>query len=138
MSASFRPIFERLRGILSRHAGTFSVKSDGSKYYGLEAGVGPAAVRAWRGEMRRPMLPVAWVTIGKSYVSYHLMGLDGNPRLLADLSTELKVRMQGKTCFNFKTEDDLLFRELEQVTARALDSLKKSGFISESGLSDGA
>jgi hypothetical protein len=44
------------------------------------------------------------VRLGKAYVSVHLMPLYMSQELCATLSPELKKRMQGKTCFNFKTD----------------------------------
>jgi hypothetical protein len=52
-----------------------------------------------------------------------------HPKIRAMLSPELAARMQGKTCFNFKTNDEGLFRELERVTGRALAAFPKAGFI---------
>jgi hypothetical protein len=131
MNPEFGSIFARLRDILREHAGTLSVKSDTADRYCLEAGVGPATVRAWRGEVRKPMIPVAWVQIGKACVSCHLMGVYGNRKLLEGMSKELKARMQGKTCFNFKSHDEALFQELQQLTVQSLAAFEKAGFISE-------
>jgi len=77
------------------------------------------------------MIPVAWVEIGKSYVSYHLMGIYANPKAQRSLSSGLKARMQGKSCFNFTHCDDTLFVELEQVTRRVNAACKTAGFVSE-------
>ena len=131
MNPGFESIFARLRRILREHAGELFVKEDTANCYGLHASAGPAAVRAWRGEMRKPMLPVAWVEIGKAYVSYHLMGIYGNTKLLDGMSKKLAARMQGKTCFNFKSHDEALFKELATLTARAIVAFKTAGFISE-------
>ena len=90
--------------------------------------VSPAALVV-RAVMKRPIMPVAWVSIGKSYVSYHLMGIYANQKLQKSLSKALKARMQGKTCFNFKSSDNELFKELEQVTARSIEDFRKAGFI---------
>jgi|GEM_PF-4248730 len=35
--------------------------------------------------------------------------------LLNSLSSALKKRMQGKSCFNFKKRDDTLFDELKKI-----------------------
>jgi len=75
-------------------------------------------------------MPVAWVEIGKAYVSYHLMPVYGNTKLLEGMSRELKARMQGKTCFNFKSNDDALFEELERITIAGLEAFKKAGYVS--------
>jgi hypothetical protein len=37
--------------------------------------------------------------------------------------------MQGKTCFNFKKIDEILFKELEQLTVKAVDDFKKLGYV---------
>ena len=81
--------------------------------------------------MKKPIIPVAWVQVGKAYVSYHLMGVYGNTRLRDAMSKELKARMQGKTCFNFKTVDEQLFKELDQLTAQAIAAFRKAGYVSE-------
>ena len=60
------------------------------------------------------------------------MGVYENPKLRDRMSKELKARMQGKTCFNFKTNDEALFTELEQLTARGVAAFRDAGFISDS------
>jgi hypothetical protein len=129
-STDFKTLFARLRAILLLHSGDYAVTQDTETCYSLEAKAGPAAIKAWRGKVNRPMIPVAWVEIGKSYVSYHLMGVYGDKKLLEGMSKGLKVRMQGKTCFNFKGDDETLFMELEKLTAEGLLSFKRSGFVS--------
>ncbi|MDQ0465024.1 hypothetical protein QO010_002808 [Caulobacter ginsengisoli] len=56
------------------------------------------------------------VRSGKAYASYHLMPLYTHPALLERLSPELKKRMQGKSCLNFKAADEGLFEELAAIT----------------------
>ncbi len=131
MNPDFESVFARLRGILEKHSGALTVKSEGPDHYSLEAGVGPAVLRAWGGKARKPSIPVAWVQVGKAYVSYHLMGVYGNTRLLKGLSKELKARMQGKTCFNFKVVHEKLFKELDHLTAQSIAGFRKAGYISE-------
>ncbi len=128
-SSEFDKIFARLKSILSKQAPLFSVTDDTALGYCLEGRAGPAAVRAWGGKLKRPMIPVAWVRVGKAYVSFHLMGLDGNPKARESMSQELQKRMQGKTCFNFKVADEALFQELEGVTEGACQAFKRAGFI---------
>jgi hypothetical protein len=132
MSSEFKPIFVRLRDILRRHAGRLDVKEDSETCYCLEGNVGPAMLKVWKGKMKKPAIPVGWVEIGKAYVSYHLMAIYGNDKLLDGMSQELKARMQGKTCFNFKQEDEALFQELEHLTVRGFDCFKKAGFVADS------
>ena len=120
-------VFARLRDILSKHADRFTVTSDTNERYCLESPVGPATLRAWGGKMKRPRIPVAWVEIGKVYVSFHLMAMD--PALRGEMSADLEKRMQGKTCFNFTAVDEALFRELEQLTRAGLAAFRRAGFI---------
>lgn len=131
MSTEFETIFVRLRSILQKHAGTLSVNDNGRDRYCLEGRVGPATLAAWGGKMKKPTIPVAWVEVGKAYVSYHLMGMYGNTALREGMSKGLRARMQGKTCFNFKKNDEALFKELEQLTAQGIAGFKKTGYVSE-------
>ena len=62
----------------------------------------------------------AGVRKGKAYVSYHLIPIYACPELAKGMSPELKKRMQGKTCFNFKKVEEKLFKELGQLTKSAL------------------
>ncbi len=66
----------------------------------------------------------------KNYVSYHLMPVYVFPDLLEGMSPELKKRMQGKSCFNFKQLDDQLFKELAKLTDRGYKRFKKEKLIS--------
>jgi len=131
MSTEFQSIFAKLRAILRKHGGTLRVKEDTPACYSLEGNAGPAALRAWGGKVKKPRIPVAWVQIGKEYVSYHLMPVYGNATLRDEMSNELKARMQGKSCFNFKSVDEALFQELEQLTVRGMAGFRKAGFISD-------
>jgi hypothetical protein len=115
--------------LLQACAGGFTVGCDTTDRYRLEAPVGPATLKAWGGKVRSRTIPVAWVQVGKAYVSYHLMGLDGNPKLLGGCSKGLRARMQGRTCFNFKTVDDALFDELGRLTVESLTGMRRAGYI---------
>ena len=55
------------------------------------------------------------------------MGVYFEPALLKGISPELKKRMQGKSCFNFKTVDKALFKELGELTARCKKHWKAQG-----------
>lgn len=129
MAAEFDIVFARLKEILQKYSGPFTVKPDTNTKYGLYAAIGPATLKIWGGKMKKPAIPVAWIEIGKAYVSYHLMGVYGNTKLLEGMSKELKARMQGKTCFNFKKLDEKIFPELDSLTARSIDVFRKAGFI---------
>jgi hypothetical protein len=71
----------------------------------------------------------AAVRLGKRYVSYHLMPIYVDPRLLADASDGLRGRMQGKSCFNFTRVDQGLFDELADLTARGRELYADRGLV---------
>jgi hypothetical protein len=126
-TASSAEVFTRLRAILEKHAARFTVTSDTNSRYCLEGPIGPATLLAWGGKAKRSQIPVAWVEIGKSFVSFHLMAVD--PVLRGAMSIELEKHMHGKTCFHFTAVDESLFRELEQITAQGIAAFKKAGFV---------
>jgi hypothetical protein len=65
----------------------------------------------------------------KNYVSYHLMPVYAFPDLLNKVSPELKKRMQGKSCFNFKEVDDKLFAELARLTEEGYQRFKEEKLL---------
>ena len=65
----------------------------------------------------------------KSYVSFYLFPVYMFPDLLADMSPELKARMQGKSCFNFKGVDARLFEELALLTRRGFERLRREKIL---------
>lgn len=69
------------------------------------------------------------VKVNKKYVSFHLMPIYVFPELLETLTPELKNRMQGKSCFNFKAMDAKLFNELKEITLAGYGSYQKAGYL---------
>lgn len=128
-NSEFDTIFARLRTLLRKHAKALAVTEDTPTRYCLTGQVGPAAIRAWGGKRKRPDMPVAWVEVNKAYVSFHLMPVYCNPKALEGMSKELRARMQGKSCFNFKVPNEALFQELEALTARTCQAFKQAGFV---------
>jgi len=128
MPSKFEPIFIRLRKILQNYSKRLTVTEDSPNRYCLSLATHSHP------RLKGPM-PVAWVQIGKAYVSYHLMAVYGYPQLLDACSKELRSRMQGKSCFNFKNIDESLFTELADLTERGFTAFKKAGFGSQAGTS---
>ena len=69
------------------------------------------------------------VRLGKAYVSFYLMSIYASPDLLKSMSPELKKRMQGKSCFNFKEVDEKLFKELSKLTKAGAARFSDGKFI---------
>ncbi|HEX5176632.1 MAG TPA: hypothetical protein VFV83_06370 [Chthoniobacteraceae bacterium] len=118
----FEAIFADLRALLEKYADRESlvVIDDSERRYCLAGGRHP--------KHKTPM-PLAWVQIGKGYVSFHHMGICSSRNVRHLLSPRLKARMQGKTCFNFKTCEPAILEELDAVTAYAFAALRKAGLL---------
>jgi hypothetical protein len=65
----------------------------------------------------------------KGYVSFYLMPVYVFPDLLVGISDGLRKRMQGKSCFNFKSVDPALFAELAALTQAGFERYKKEGLL---------
>ena len=88
MSPDLQSTFAALRKVLNKHQAGWSVQEDSDTCFSLAGSAGPASVRAWSGKLKRPVIPIAWVQVGKGYVSYHLMGIYGNSQLLEGISKD--------------------------------------------------
>jgi len=115
MAASFEP----LTTLFARYQDDLVVKTDEPEHLSLDA---PPSTAYAKG------LFFGAVKIGKRYVSFHLMPVCVHPDLLDDVSPELRRRMQGKSCFNFTTQDEVLFAELGRLTSR-FDAYRRDGTI---------
>jgi hypothetical protein len=116
----FPEVFEELRKILRKYEKRLVVKNDEPGNYYLDTPFKRDDGYAFS---------FGAVQIKKNYVSYHLMPLYMSAALQGRLSPELKARMQGKACFNFKKVDRSLFKELAQVTRAAFEGFQKFGYI---------
>ena len=63
----------------------------------------------------------------KSYVSLHLFPVYMFPNLLDGISPELKKRMQGMTCWNFKKAEEPLFAELGKLVEASFRRFEELG-----------
>jgi hypothetical protein len=109
---AFEPVFQRLRGMLEPYARKMHTSADSEGLYGVD--MAPE-------DERNPTTWFAGVRRGKQYVSYYFMPVYVDPALLDDVSAGLKKRMQGKSCFNFRSIDEELFGELEALTKRGYE-----------------
>lgn len=112
-------VFEALRGVLEPCAEGLERKIDTPTHLYLET------------KPREGGKPVMFgaVQLKKNYVSYHLMPVYTAPEMLETVSAELKARMQGKSCFNFKQVAPVLFDQLEHLTKEALGRYKQDGYV---------
>ena len=114
------PVFKALSQIMRPFAERLDCKTDEHGYLYLNT----------RHIMRnKKPLFFGSVQIKKNYVSYHLMPIYVNPSLLDNLTPTLAKRMQGKSCFNFKSIDDSLFEELRELTLAGFQYYEAQGYI---------
>jgi hypothetical protein len=92
----FKQIFAALKPVFSKHEKRLAVKADTPIEYTLVS-KSPSPFPQHKGQ---PMY-FDTIRLGKAYVSFHVYM---SPELYKLVTPELKKRMQGKTCFNFKTE----------------------------------
>jgi hypothetical protein len=101
-----RTVFASLKSMLAKHAkGRVIVHDTDEHYYLNEAEL----------DARGKPIYFGMVKIGSGKVAFHLMPVYTHPELVAEISPELKKRMQGKSCFNFDRANPTLFEEFEGV-----------------------
>ena len=120
----FDTTFARLRTLLepyvASHGEGLVVVHDTPESYYLDVDhVMPNGQRLFFGAVRR----------GKQYVSYYLMPVYVHPELLDGITPELRKRMQGKSCFNFKAIDDRQLEELARLTAAGMTAYEGDGYL---------
>jgi hypothetical protein len=114
--AEFDAVFRELRKILEPYGRRMRVTADTPTRYSIDTPVtGPSG---------KPIFFGAAI-IGKSYVSFHLIPIYVYPDLLKGLSSELKKRMQGKSCLNFRSIDGEMLAELKALTAAGATRFKE-------------
>lgn len=119
-TTDFKSIFLQLREILLAHSAGLTVVKDDDELFYLEA---PFVMKN-----KKPLF-FGSIATKKNYVSFHLMPVYVEPNLLNGVSDELQKRMQGKSCFNFKQNDQGLFNQLEQLTARCKLSYQQQNYL---------
>jgi hypothetical protein len=113
----FEFAFQGLRKMLKPYDKKLRVTKDGPDGYMSES----KSIR-YQG---KPVMFAAITT--KSYVAFHLFPVYMFPNLLQGISPELKKRMQGKTCWNFKKAEEALFAELEGIVKASFQRFAKFG-----------
>jgi hypothetical protein len=123
--SAFDVAFASLKAVLVKQADRLKVTADTASEYTLVTKV-PSPFPQHKG---KPM----WfgeVRLGKGYVSFHLMPLYMNDALMGSISPALRKRMQGKTCFNFKSDPEPeLVDELERLTQAGIALWSEKGWI---------
>ena len=120
--ADFTEIFEQLKSIFKPYAKKMDVSDDNDQCYMLNT--------RYIMKNKQPLC-FGGVRLGKNYVSFYLMSVYASPDMLKHMSPELKKRMQGKSCFNFKEVDKKLFGELKALTKEGAAKFSDKKYIEE-------
>ena len=112
----FPIVFEQLKKILKPYAEKLTLTTDTSDTFSID---GPYS------EKWKKQLFFASTVTKKNYVSFYLMPVYMYPELLQGISPELKKRMQGKSCFNFKKVEPALFDELATLTRKSVEKFQQ-------------
>ena len=111
------PVFASLRSIMAEFEPRLDVLHDDPGHYYLNTRtIGP----------NKHPIAFGGVRTGKAYVSYYLMPVY---MAIPDMSPELKKRMQGKACFNFKAVVEGLFAELQDLSRRGYAAWKAKKWV---------
>jgi len=110
----FEAVHDRLKAIIRSHADGLVITKDEPGGMALEI----------PGLEGKPWGYVAGTRLGKAYVSFYLMPVYASPELDASVSSELRRRKQGKSCFNFTKVDETLFAELDDLAARGIPGFR--------------
>jgi hypothetical protein len=125
MATDFAPVFAALKPVLAEYANRLTVKADTSVEYTLVT----KAASPFPQHKGQPMF-FGSVRLGKAYVSFHLMPLYMCPVLAKSISPALQKRMQGKTCFNFKTNPEPeLIAALTRLTEAAFQQWSEKKWV---------
>jgi len=118
MPSDLRTVFDQLRQILTPYEPKMDIAQDTARMYMLNTR-----------HLLKKNYPLMFgaVRLGKNYVSYHLMSVYASPDV--PMSPELKKRMQGKACFNFKEVDERLFKELAKITKEGAKRFSNEKFV---------
>jgi hypothetical protein len=117
---NFDKVFAKLKAIFQPYVKKMDVAQEGEACYFLNT--------RYIMKNKQPLC-FGGVRTGKAYVSFHLMSVYACPDLLKTMSPELKKRMQGKSCFNFKEVDEKLFKELAKLTRAGAARFSDKKFI---------
>src|ERR1700761_4616742 len=121
----FGEVFAALKQVMAEEEYRLAIQRDNSSEYSLVT-KSPSPFPQHKG---RPMWFGA-VKLGRAYVSFHLMPLYMSPTLETAIPPPLKKRMQGKTCFNFKTvPSEELLADLKKLTVACAAEWDKQGHL---------
>jgi len=124
---NFDEVFRRLKSLLAPYANRLVVTTDQPRNFYLDT---PYL------DKNNKRLFFGAVQVRKSYVSFYLMPVYMFPGLLEGVSAGLRKRMQGKSCFNFRSIDETAFAELAGLVKKGFQKLESEKVITSEDIVD--
>jgi hypothetical protein len=125
MPSEFAAVFSALKSCLMPYAASLSVATDTPQEYAL-------VTRSASPFPQHKGHPLAFASVrrGKAYVSFHMMPVYMSPALAKSVPAALKKRMQGKSCFNFKTvPPPEVMADLARLTQASLEEWRDKKWL---------
>lgn len=116
-------VFGRIKSILKKNKGKLSVKTNTETGYHLYS---VKKIKISHREYNR--LYFAGLTVNTNDVSFYFFPLYINKSKFR-LSTQLKNKLKGKTCFHFRKIDDELLNEVTELVIKGYSEYKKAKWI---------
>lgn len=111
MTDAFPAVFADLRALMMAAAPGMIVTEDTPTQFTMKT--------SWLEKRTKQPAWFGSIAIKKSYVAYHVMPLYTLPVLNDAVPARLEKHRQGKTCFNFKKVEPVLFDDLRVLTEQA-------------------
>ena len=124
MPDKLQEIQDQLKAILSKYCPPLTAKVDTAGRYELYSTKDLVIDGRKRSE-----LYFAGAMIQKSFVGFYFMPIYSNPDFVEALDPELKKCIKGKACFNIKSADKRLLKQIEKMTRDGFKMYKQNKWI---------
>lgn len=119
-------IFHKLRAALKKHSPPMVCSKDTADTYEL---IGNKPVPYGSTKKMVPGMYFSSVVARKEMVSFYLFPLYYHEREFRDLAPTVMRCLKGKSCFNFKKEEEVVEKELYALLKKGVQSWKKQGYL---------
>jgi len=124
MPEDFPVVFQQLKNVIAVYAPPLIVKKETGKEYHLYS-----TKHIELAGRKYDEIYFAGVIIHKQFVSFYFFPLYTHPHFFADIPTEFKKYLKGKSCFNIKKLDLEILNQVKQLLQKGFDLYKKTKLI---------
>ncbi len=113
-------VFNALKEILQPYEPYMTVVHDTEDHYYLDC----------KKEVRKDMpMFFASVRVNKDDITFQLMPVYAYPELLTGINPDLRMRMQGKSRFNFTEKNVAVLESLKELTKQGFERFQAKGYV---------